>query len=107
MERRARKIANKKGVQWTLGITTVVAVVTLLQGLAGSHLLYRAEHEALKKRQEMVEYDLKNRVDVERKLQDFDNRLKDLERARQSTPSEQKKAQSLGNKTTNAPGKQP
>jgi hypothetical protein len=30
----------------------------------------------------MVEYDLKSRVDVEQKLQDFDARLKDLERAK-------------------------
>ena len=46
----------------------------------------------LKKRQEIVEYDLKNRVDVERKLQEFDNRLKELERPNKSAGSSQKEA---------------
>ena len=106
VERRAKKIAKAKGVQWTLIVTAVVTLLgALFQSLAGGHLFYGADIEELKRRQEIVEYDLKNRVDVERKLQDFENRLKDLEHAKSSAITEQKKTPGLGKTATN--GKRP
>jgi dCTP deaminase len=104
VERRAKKIAKEEGVKAGLIITAVLGLVGLL---LQAHLFYRQDVEDLKKRQEMLDYDLKNRVDVERKLQDFDNRLKDLERTKSSTTSEQKKQQSPGKEVTKATGKNP
>jgi deoxycytidine triphosphate deaminase len=108
VESRAKKIANKKGVQWTLVVTILASIlVALLQALGGGRLFYGADIEELKKRQDLVEYDLKNRVDIERRLQDFDNRLKDLAGAKSNITSGQKMAQGLEKKTTNPPGRQP
>jgi len=78
---RAKKIANEYGIKWSAAITAAVAVVSILLQLFGSGRLFsRADIDDLKKRQETVEYDLKNRVNVEQKLEDFNSRLKDLER---------------------------
>lgn len=76
VEKRARDQGVKMGAL-ILGMLSVVAVI--LQAATSGHLFYRDDIEQLKKQQETVEYDLKNRVDVERKLLDFDTRLKQLE----------------------------
>jgi deoxycytidine triphosphate deaminase len=108
VENRAKKIATQRGLQWTLILTSVVAVlVALLQALAGGHLFYGADIEELKKRQELVEYDIKNRVAVEQKLEDFAKRLNELERTRSSAASGQRKAQGPTKPATNVPEKRP
>jgi dCTP deaminase len=85
VDRRARKIARKKGIQWSAGIAAAVTLVGILLQLIGSGRLFSgAAIEDLKKRQEMVEYDVKNRVNVEKELQDFDRRLGDLEVAQKA-----------------------
>jgi hypothetical protein len=63
----------------TIAATLVVAILGLL---SNGRLFSRADVEDLKKRQDTVEYDVKNRVNVDQKLQEFDNRLKDLERSK-------------------------
>jgi dCTP deaminase len=65
MERRAKRIAKEEGVKAGLIITAVLGLVGLL---LQAHLFYRQDVEDLKKRQEMLDYDLKNRVNIERKL---------------------------------------
>ena len=105
MENRAKKIARRQGVKWSVGISLGVTVfVAILQLLSSGHLFSRADVEELKRRQELVEYDVKNRVNVEQKLQDFDNRLKELERAKSA---QQKKLQGLGTITKDMLGKRP
>ena len=86
VKNRAEKIANdiafKRGMQWSAGIAAVTAVILgLLQLTSSGKLFSRADVEDLKRRQDIVEYDVKNRVDVDKKLQEFDNRLKELERS--------------------------
>ena len=62
---------------------SLVSLIGAMLGLLGSGRLFsRADVEEIKKRQDIVEYDVKNRVNVDQKLQEFDNRLKELERAR-------------------------
>ncbi len=109
VDRRAKKIARAHGVAWSVGITAGVGIiVAVLQLWNTGRLFSRADIEDLKKRQEIVEYDLKNRVNVDQKLQDFDNRLKDIERAKSNLTPQQKKTQSLGQPPAqSAPGKQP
>ena len=81
VDERAKKVANEYGLKWSAGITAVLAIVGVLLQLLGSGRLFsRTDIDELKKRQDAVEYDVKNRVDVEKQLQDFDNRLKELER---------------------------
>jgi dCTP deaminase len=104
VERRAKRIAKEQGVKTGLIITAVLGLVGLL---LQAHLFYRQDVEDLKKRQELLDYDLKNRVDVERKLQDFDSRLKDLETSKTSASSKQKKDQSSSQPIMNEPGKHP
>jgi deoxycytidine triphosphate deaminase len=85
--------AKKQGAKVTALIAGALAVVAvILQAVTSGHLFYRDDVEDLKKRQEIVEYDLKNKVDVERKLLDFDSRLKELERPNKSAGSSQKEA---------------
>lgn len=80
--------AKQQGVKVTAAIAGILAVVAvILQAVTSGHLFYRDDVEDIKKRQELVEYDLKNRVDVERKIQDFDIRLKELERAATASKS--------------------
>jgi deoxycytidine triphosphate deaminase len=108
VESRAKEIAKQEGRKWSVGITVAASlIVGILQLFSSGHLFSRDDVTDLKKRQEMVEYDLKNRVEVERKLQDFENRLKDLERTSSGAPSGQKKGQGQGSTATNAPGKNP
>jgi len=108
VERRAKEIAKQEGTKWSVGITAAAGLVLgILQLFSSGHLFSRDDVTELKKRQEIVEYDLKSRVDVERKLQDFENRLKDLERTTSVAASEQKKAQGQGKKATNVPGNHP
>lgn len=84
---RAKKIARDEGVKIGLAITSGLAVLGLiLSTLINSQFFYRKDLGDLRKRQEMVEYDIKNRVDVDKKLQEFDNRLKELERSNKPTP---------------------
>jgi deoxycytidine triphosphate deaminase len=88
VNRRAKKIARAQGVAWSVGITAGAALlVAVLQLWSTGHLFSRADVEDLKKRQDLVEYDLKNRVNVEQKLHEFDNRLKDLERTKSTVSS--------------------
>jgi hypothetical protein len=77
VESRAKKIARDHGVKVGLIITTAIAVLTVLMQ---SQLFYRKDVTDIKQRQDLVEYDLKNRVNVEKTLQEFDSRLKDIER---------------------------
>src|SRR5260370_40399115 len=57
VESRAKKIAKKKGVQWTLIVTILASIlVALLQALGGGHLFYGADIEKLKNRQELLNY---------------------------------------------------
>ncbi len=108
VEKRAERIARKHGAKVSALIAGGLTLLTAFLGLVSSgHLFRNADIEDLKKRQVIVDYDLKNRVDVERKLQDFENRLKDLERTKSGATSEQKKSQDLPKTTTSAPGKQP
>jgi len=109
VEKRARKIATEKGVQWTLIVTSVVAIlVALFQALGGGHLFYGSDIEALEKRQDIVEYDVKNRVNLEQKLEEIDIRLKELERAKSDVIAQLKKKEGLGKPSVpGAPGKQP
>jgi dCTP deaminase len=89
VDRRAKKIAKEEGLKWSVGITvSATLVLGLLQLLSSGRLFSRADVEELKKRQDIVEYDVKSRVNVEQKLQEFDNRLKDLERTK-SKPTQQ------------------
>jgi dCTP deaminase len=98
VERRAETIARKHGLRVSTLIAGGFTAITLILGAVSSgHLFHNADIEELKRKQEIVEYDLKNRVDVERKLQDFDNRLKELQQA----ISEQKKAQNTGKTARN------
>ena len=97
VESRAKRIAKAQGVKVGLILTSAFA---LLGVVLQAHLIYRQDIEDLKKRQDMAEYDLKNRVDVERKLQDFDNRLNQL----QQLLSEQKKSQNSGRTARNTNG---
>jgi hypothetical protein len=84
-------------------IAGAFTMATLILGaITRGHLFHNADIEDLKKKQEIVDYDLKNRVDVERKLSEFDYRLKDLERV--NATLEQKKRQAMGKSTA---GKQP
>ncbi len=104
VERRAETIARKHGLRVSTLIAGGFTAITLILGAVSSgHLFHNAEIEDLKKKQEIVEYDLKNRVDVERKLQDFDNRLKELQQA----ISEQKKEQNVRKTARNESGQQP
>ena len=100
LDERAKNIANKYGLRWSAGLTLAVTlIVGLVPLLTGGRLFSRTDVEELKKRQDIVEYDVKNRVDIERKLQDFDNRLRELEQ----TKAAQKPKQSAS--TSKAPGK--
>jgi deoxycytidine triphosphate deaminase len=104
VERRAERIARKHGSKVSALIAGGLTIVTLFLGLVSSgHLFHNADIEDLKKKQEMVDYDLKNRVEIERKLQDFENRLKDLERVKSTVNREQ----SSGKTVVDVPGKQP
>jgi deoxycytidine triphosphate deaminase len=85
--KRAKEQGVKMGVIITAVLAGVIGIITLLlQAVNSGHLFYRDDVENLKKRQDAVEYDLKNRVTVEQQLQDFGNRLKDLERAKSKPP---------------------
>ncbi|MCI0347820.1 MAG: hypothetical protein L0Z53_00205 [Acidobacteriales bacterium] len=97
------KRAKVQGVKVSAFITGALAVVAvLLQALTSGHLFYRDDIEDLKKRQEIVEYDVKSRVNIEQKLHDFENRLKDLERARAAIAAEP--GAKIEEKTTKPPG---
>ena len=85
----AEDIAKKRGMQWSAGIALILG---LLQLTSSGRLFSRADVEDMKKRQDIVEYDVKNRVDVDKKLQEFDNRLKELERSNKSAAPSQKQA---------------
>jgi deoxycytidine triphosphate deaminase len=105
VEKRAKDIAKKEGIQWSAGITVAGAIVLgVLQLLSSGRLFSRADVEDLKKRQDIVEYDVKNRVDVDKELQEFDNRLKELERLNKSAGTAQKEA--VVKPTPNVSGKQ-
>lgn len=107
VERRAKSIARKHGAKVSVFIAGALTLLTTFLGLVSSgHLFRNADIEDLKKRQEIVDYDLKNRVDVERKLQDFENRLKDLE-TQLNAISERSRTRALENKAPNPSGKQP
>jgi dCTP deaminase len=81
VDRRAKKIARAQGLRWSIGISAGVAVIVAFLQLWGTgNLFSRKDIEELKKRQDLVEYDVKNRVIIEQKLADFDNRLQDIER---------------------------
>lgn len=83
VERRAKRIARVEGVKMGLIITSGFALLGLiLQAVISSQMFYRRDVDDLKKRQDMVEYDIKNRVDVDKKLQELENRLNDLQRAK-------------------------
>lgn len=109
VERRAKKIATEKGIQWTLIVTSVVAIlVALLQTLGGGHLFYGADIEDLKRRQDIVEYDVKNRVNIEHRLEDFESRLKDLQREKSNETPQQKSKEGRGKPPMpGSSGKQP
>ena len=101
-----RKRARKQGVKVSTSIAGGLTVITLILGaISSGHLFHNADIEDLKKKQEIVEYDVKNHVDIERKLEDLDNRLKELERTMSSATLQEKKAQGQGKAATTLPGK--
>jgi deoxycytidine triphosphate deaminase len=101
---RAKKVARDEGVKIGLAITSGLAVLRLiLQALISSQTFYRKDMEDIKKRQDLVEYDIKNRVNVDKKLEEFDNRLKELKRSNQSSGTSQK--QVVVKPTPKVPGK--
>jgi dCTP deaminase len=76
VERRATEIARRESKKVSGLVSGSLAVLTAFLGLVGSgHLIHNAAIDDLTRRQEMVEYDMKNRVDIERKLLEFDKRL--------------------------------
>jgi dCTP deaminase len=93
VESRAKKIARDHGIKVGLIVTSALAVLTVL---TQSQLLYRKDINEIRQRQDMVEYDLKNRVDIERKLQELDTRLKDLERTQPTRNPKKAEAKSSG-----------
>jgi dCTP deaminase len=109
VDKRAKEIAKLYGIAWSVGITAAVGlIVAVLQLFSSGRLFSRQDIEDLKRRQESVEYDVKNRVNVEQKLQDFDNRLKDLERAKSNLTSRQNQLENPGKSLApSAPGKRP
>jgi len=101
-----RKRARKQGVKVSTSIAGGLTVITLILGaISSGHLFHNADIEDLKKKQEIVEYDVKNHVDIERKLEDLDKRLKELERTMSSATLQEKKAQGQGKAATTLPGK--
>jgi deoxycytidine triphosphate deaminase len=81
VKNRAEDIATKKGIQWSVGITVAATLILgLLQLTSSGKLFSRADVEELRKRQDIVEYDVKNRTEVDKKLQEFDARLQQLQR---------------------------
>lgn len=106
VERRAKRIAQKHGAKVSTLIAGGLTALTLFLGLVSSgHLFHNADIDELKKKQEMLDYDLKNRVDIERKLQDLENRLKELERTKPMATGEQRKDQATNKITAEAIGK--
>ncbi len=98
------KRAKEQGVKVSVWIGGTVTILTLLIGaISSGHIFHNAGIDDLKKRQDTVEYDLKNRVDVERKLQDFDSRLKQL----QQEISDLKKVQNPVRPSANRSGQHP
>jgi dCTP deaminase len=93
VEKRAKKIARDAGLKMGLIVTSGLAVLgIILQAMISSQLFYRKDVEDLRKRQEIVEYDVKNRVDVEHKLQDLEQRLSDLQKQQPKATSAPKVA---------------
>lgn len=104
VEKRASDIAKKEGQKWSVGITVgATLLLGLIQLLSSGRLFSRSDIEELKKRQDNVEYDLKNRVDVDKKLQDFELRLSEVEREKSDVITGQPKTQN-GDKTAKVPG---
>lgn len=103
VERRAKRIAKEQGIKVGLVLTSVLALLGLL---VQARLFYVQDVEDIKKRQEMLEHDLNNRINLEQKLKELDSRLKSLEREK-SPSGEQLKSQSSRKNTTEIPGKHP
>jgi deoxycytidine triphosphate deaminase len=81
VEKRAARISRRQGLKWGAIITTGATVLLgILQLWSTGKLFSSADIEDLKKRQDTVEYDVKNRVDVDKKLLDFDARLQEMQR---------------------------
>ena len=93
VESRAKKIARDHGLKVGLIVTSGIAVLTVLMQ---SQLLYRKDINEIKQRQDMVEYDLKTRVDLEKRLQELDTRMKDFERAQPAKNTKKAEAKSGG-----------
>src|SRR6266849_4381334 len=71
VDRRAKRIARAQGLRWSILISAVVAIIVAFLQLWGTgNLFSRKDIEELRKRQDLVEYDVKNRVIVEQKLAD-------------------------------------
>src|SRR5260370_9156586 len=69
VERRAETIARKHGLRVSTLIAGGFTAITLILGAVSSGpLFHNAEIEDLKKKQKIVESNLKNQVDVDKKL---------------------------------------
>ena len=107
VKHRAEDIAKKRGMQWSAGIAAVAAVILgLLQLTTSGKLFSRADVEDLKKRQDIVGYDVKNRVDVDKKLQEFDLRLQHLQREMSDLTAEQSNTKKPVTSNPKGPGSQ-
>lgn len=80
VEKRAEGIAKREGLKWSAIIPAGAALLLgILQLSSSGKFFSRADIEDLKKRQDAVEYDVKNRVDVNKKLMEFDTRLEQMQ----------------------------
>lgn len=80
VQKRAEDVAKKQGALWSVSITAGAALVLgVLQLFTSGGLFSRSDVAEIKRRQDMVEYDLKNRVNIELEMQELQSHMKDLE----------------------------
>jgi deoxycytidine triphosphate deaminase len=80
VEKRAEDAATRKGVQWSVSITAGAALLLgVIQLFTSGSFFSRSDVAEMKKRQDAVEYDIKNRVNIELKIEELQSQMKDLE----------------------------
>ena len=78
VDNRAERISKIHGIKWSAIVTIIGGLVIAAFPIASS-LFSKADIQDLKRRQDAVEYDVKNRVEVDKKLLDFENWLQQLQ----------------------------